>query len=486
MLISPYVCKVVEELTNPYNKSIANKKVKFTNEKFLKKQKFEEYELNLDEYVHFSNITLQQIAGDRHQEHSMIDIKMNYIENIFDMLNLTKIACTGKISLEYNLFVNSRELHKLNIGFMDDLDKLEKNIIVHTYDPPSKINILTKDIKDFIQIRRIVKKIYDRLEGSVCRYGDFTFNSIALAANPKINVTDSEKRYPTEAHANILLIMKNSRTNLITIILYEPHGSTDKKFDLTTKLIRQLNNYFINLIQYHLKEFYKSAGTPYTIDIIEQKSVSCPEGIQTYINDSLGYCELISTLWLYLVLGLFSSSELDPNVKITLVNRLHIVESCLYQLYKTPEELYNVVVNFSVEVINNYLKLINYRKLSIDFTRNFYREMYRKYEDNIHTKIKIASPIVEEPIFKQPIIKQPNCKKCNRKNDCKSRNCVNRICSPPHFYTKYQDMKKIQFLPGETYKPEGNLPKTIGDKCDAHKECCSLRCLNGYCINRTV
>jgi len=343
MLISPYVCKVVEELTNPYNKSIANKKVKFTNEKFLKKQKFEEYELNLDEYVHFSNITLQQIAGDRHQEHSMIDIKMNYIENIFDMLNLTKIACTGKICLEYNLFVNSRELHKLNIGFMDDLDKLEKNIIVHTYDPPSKINILTKDIKDFIQIRRIVKKIYDRLEGSVCRYGDFTFNSIALAANPKINVTDSEKRYPTEAHANILLIMKNSRTNLITIILYEPHGSTDKKFDLTTKLIRQLNNYFINLIQYHLKEFYKSAGTPYTIDIIEQKSVSCPEGIQTYINDSLGYCELISTLWLYLVLGLFSSSELDPNVKITLVNRLHIVESCLYQLYKTPEELYNVV-----------------------------------------------------------------------------------------------------------------------------------------------
>ena len=49
----------------------------------------------------------------------------------------------------------------------------------------------------------------------------------------------------------------------------------------------------------------EAIGKPTGIDIKEQKFLSCPNGIQTYVNDSLGYCALISTLWLYLVLGLF-------------------------------------------------------------------------------------------------------------------------------------------------------------------------------------
>ena len=478
MLISNFVCEEITKLTQPYKKSIENEKVKLRTRDLRKG--FVDYELNIDEYVHFSNAALQKISNNPEYKYSIVDMKMNYIENIFDMLSLTKKACTGKIFLEYNLFVDQSHLYQLKRGYIDNLNKLQKTMTVEyiTHDKLSKINILSKDLTDFINMRRLVKKIYKRLEESTCKYGNFTFNTIALGNYSKINVTDEKIQPHTEGHSNLLLVMKDTTKNIITIILYEPHGRTDKEFDLNMKLTRESNNYFITLLQSHLQEFYKSAGTPYTIEILEQKFVSCPEGIQTYVNDSLGYCELISTLWLYLVLGLFSSTQLNPDVKIALVDRLHIVESCLYKIYKTPQELYNVVVNFSASVINNYLKLINSEKLSNDFIRNFVISMNEKFKDDTSHKI-----IQDEPP-PQLELRKNNCQKCNRKNDCISRNCVNRICSPPNFYTKYQDKKKIKFLHGEIYKPEGNIPKKIGDKCDSHRECCSFRCKDGYCVNR--
>ena len=478
MLITNYVCEEITKLTQPFKKSIENEKVKLRSRSLFSKG-FVDYELNIDEYVHFSNAALQKISNNPEYKDSIVDMKMNYIENIFDMLSLTKKACTGKINLEYNLFVNKPELYQLKRGYMDNLNTLQKTMTIEyiTKDSTlSKINIPTKDIADFINMRRLVKKIYKRLEESTCKYGDFTFNSIALGNYSKINITDEKMQPDTEGHSNLLLVMKDTRKNVITIILYEPHGRTDKEFDLNIKLTRESNNYFITVLQSHLEHFYKSAGTPYIIDILEQKFVSCPNGIQTYVNDSLGYCELISTLWLYLVLGLFSSTQLHPDVKILLIDRLQIVEGCLYRIYKTPQELYNVVVNFSATVINNYLKLINSEKLSNDFIRNFVISMNEKFKHNTYLKI-----IHRDDTPTQLQLGESNCKKCKRKNDCKSRNCVNRICSPPNFYTKYQDKYKIKFLPGEIYKPEGNIPKTIGQKCTLSKECCSSNCKDGYC-----
>jgi hypothetical protein len=245
-------------------------------------------------------------------------------------------------------------------------------------DTDTKLVIDINSRKGDMSMYSLAIEFYKRLEGSVCKYDNFTFNSIALSNNSNIYYIgegDRMEEYFNSAHANILLVMKNNSNGDIKFFLYEPHGS--KVEGNRIKLVEKSNRIFIELLKENLQSIYKMKGKRCNIEILKSVNVSCPKGIQVYVNDSLGYCKLISTLWLYLVLALFSSKEISADMKIELFGNLQVVETCLYDIYKDPKELYNVVVNFSIDVLNNYLTSI----ATEDLVAKFHTKMLQKMKD---------------------------------------------------------------------------------------------------------
>ena len=363
------ICSMIKKLTEPYEKL---KQYQITTKIKTTKQSIS---LFVDAYVHCVNMTLQQLSSSwSDKSHYLIDTKMNYLETIFELLGLAKIACTGKILLKDDLLIDD----------IKDIDDIVSFSSIQTYVQDTKIFsgfiLGSKYIPGVdhdpdeivgysISMREMALEFYKRLEKSTCKYGDFTFNSIALNNMTQLYIKNIP--YFNSGHANILLVMKNSKTREIKFMLYEPHGY-DIDDNIQTKLLRKSSNKFINLLKFHLKQIYRSHDDTYDITILEQTRISCPKGIQSYVNDRLGYCALISAFWLYLVLGLFSSAELDPKDKTYLFDNLHLVETCLYETFRNPKELYGIVVKFSKKVIDNYLKLLTPDK-SDEFYDLFYR-----------------------------------------------------------------------------------------------------------------
>lgn len=380
------ICSVIRSLTKKYEKSIEGRKV---NVRELKRSG-KIFSLDLDKFVHLTNHTLQimqayQISG--------IDMKTEYLENIFQMLGLTKTACTGKINLKYYLkyygtleelqrvYENSFSSSFVNIDYPKALTNMSLNYIQDridiNIDVNTKLIIDINSIKGDMSLHELAIEFYNRLEGSVCKYDNFTFNSIALINDSNIYYYMGEwgkfNSYFKNTHANILLVMKNNRD--IKFFLYEPHGSEVQENQI--KLVQKSGRIFIELFRGALQSIYDMKGTPCNIQIMNSIYVSCPKGIQVYVDDNLGYCKLISTLWLYLVLGLFSSKDISTDLKIQLFENLQVVETCLYNIYRDPKELYNVVVNFSIDVLNNYLGVIASEKL----VKKFYNEMLKEIKD---------------------------------------------------------------------------------------------------------
>jgi hypothetical protein len=354
------ICSIIKKLSSPYTG------LKQTQLRVNINTKKTYVSLFIDAYVHCVNMTLQQLSGSwSPKQHYLVDTKMNYLETIFELLGLSKIACTGKIGLRDDLLIDDIK----DIDNIENIDDIVSFSSIDTYIQDGKkfdgfvlgskyipgFDIEPKEIVGYsISMREMALQFYKRLEESTCKYGDFTFNSIALNNMTQLYIKDTA--YFNSGHANILLIMKNSKTREIKFMLYEPHGSDVDSIQIT--LLRKSSNKFINLLKFHIKQIYRTHDENYNITILEPAKISCPKGIQVYVNDRLGYCTLISTFWIYLVLGLFSSPHLDPEDKIYLFSNLNVVETCLYETYRNPKELYGVVVSFSKKVIDNYLKLL--------------------------------------------------------------------------------------------------------------------------------
>jgi hypothetical protein len=380
------ICSVIRSLTKKYEKSIEGRKVNVRELKVSGKI----FSLDLDKFAHLTNHVLQIMQADKI---SGLDRKAEYLENIFQMLGLTKTACTGKINLKYHLkyygtleefqrvYENSFSSSFVNIDYPKALTNMSANYIQDSID--IDIDIDTKLIIDInsrkgdMNLQALAIEFYNRLEGSVCKYDNFTFNSIALINDSNIyyymGEWDKFKNYFNNRHANILLVMKNNRD--IKFFLYEPHGSEVQENQI--KLVQKSGRIFIELFRGALQAIYDMKGTPCNIQIMDSIYVSCPKGIQVYVDDNLGYCKLISTLWLYLVLGLFSSKDISTDLKIQLFENLQVVETCLYDIYRDPKELYNVVVNFSIDILNNYLVFI----ATEDLVRKFHNKMLQKIKD---------------------------------------------------------------------------------------------------------
>jgi len=444
------ICDKIKQILRPYNKPLHG------DIQISKK-----YTVPKDEYVHFSNMALQMLAntidGRDDDLKKIIKSRMIYLEDIFTMYRINRTACTGRVDLLTNIDLTSQ----------------------HTTQTQIRIKSNTEDTGEFIRIQDFVDEFYNRLESSTCKYGKLVFNSLAIENFATIKYSDTEFR--KSGHANMLVVLKNTETKVIKLLLYEPHGYSEEDDNTYMKYLRDYHVYFIKTIRRYLQKKYKH----FKITFLKPVQVNCPRGVQHYIGDKFGYCKLISTMWLFVLLGLFVS-DLSSEVKIYLSDNLQLIESCLLNF----QNLYNIVINFSTDIINKYLKHFTSQE-TISVFNSLFQISYNLYynpEGGDKREINLLMKRFKKPVdrhidkilnsYVKKFTGRDNCTECTSQSQCKSGNCVNNICSPGHFYSKHKSKADISLLSGQNYNKDGNLPKKLGDLCTNHAECCSENCIS--------
>jgi len=442
-----------------YTSSIKEKKV-------IIRHNTNTYEIPIDEYAHLMNMVIQ------------VDNKMEYTETVFNLLDATKTACTGKIRVQLQ-------------DITDDITKQKIKIINY------KKSFFLDDSRQMLNLAR---ECYNRIEKTSCKYGDnITFTSIALSSN------FLEKDGGDSGHANMLLILKikNKSTETIKFYLYEPHGYQIKdKCILKHVFIKDM--FFRELIE-SIKLVYAIENKTVIIEVINKKGISCPIGIQSHVKDTYGYCEMVSNLWLYMIVYLMKS-DLSDGVKMYIFDNLNFVEKCLI----SNEYIYNILVNFTIKMINIYIvnkirtgapnfsvhlhgRLIDQVVLElhkfhldkrqpalsgykIQLEKRFGPEDEPEDESKQCWGFQCRSRRSTKEKEKEGEFNKDNCADCTSNDECKSNYCEKRLfrgakCKPlmPEYYhdPKFPDARLV-----------------LGSKCENERCNSNGECYSTYCSSK--
>ena len=457
------ICQKINDkiLELDYSKSIKEKKV-------IIRQHTNTYEVPIDEYAHLMNMVIQ------------VENQMEYTETVFKLLDATKTSCTGKTHLDFPYIT-------------DEITK-------------QKIKIINYKKKFFLddsrQMLTLARECYDRIEKTSCKYGDnITFTSIALSSN------FLEKDGGHSGHANMLLILKikNKSTDTIKFYLYEPHG-----FDIQDKSILKhvfIKNMFVSELLESIKQVYAIEKKTVIIEIVNKKGISCPIGIQSYVKDSYGYCEMVSNLWLYMIIYLMKS-DLSDSIKMYIFDNLNFVEKCLI----SNEYIYNVLVNFTIQIINIYI--INKIRTGIpNFSIHLHDRLISLVGTQMHKyhlekgrpplstyKIQLekrfepgdededescwgnvcrsrSRPPKKEKEEKEGEFNKDNCANCTSNDQCKSNYCEKR------YFSKQAKCKPLM----PEYYHDAKFPNArlvLGSKCNDERCNSNGECYSTYCSSK--
>ena len=469
------ICEYVNDIVEVFNKSsIQNKKVTIRDENN------NTYELPFNNYIYHMNSTIQVMAN------------MEYLETIFELNEASKTSCTGKIHLKVedvvDIFTSSNIL-------------LYLSKIYGRIDGDSETSIMGI----------FSKECYKRIEDTACKYGNnLTFTSIALSTH---YVVIQNKEKVNKSHENMLLILKikeNESTDIIKFYLYEPHGYDDKRQSQTIINFASINNIFISQLIKHLEKQYNknlSSTSKVKFQVVDKKSISCPVGIQSYVNDRLGYCKLVSALWIYVIVKIMRTDfVLTDSQKIYLFDNLNIIEECLE---KHPR-LYDILVNFSSDLVNIYISKTLQKnggetflqKLNIRVLK-YYQTQVRLDELKIPTITREEEPIKEEDLsddeeqqeqqkeqvqdkkifknisdlsrlYKRKVkFNKGDCASCVKNEECKSNYCEKRKCKPRmiQYANDPENPKRYRIKPS---KCEGEICKN------------NYQCYSEYCSSKKI
>jgi hypothetical protein len=451
------ICQeIVNNILKKYDKPIQNKKVRIVDKKNSKT-----YDIPIIDYIQICNRVLQNM------NFASGGYVMNYLESIFDMYGMSKTACTGKVKITTIIYENKKDtIHHLYLNLDEELE-----IYKGLETPPNKI------YKEDPMIT-FSKECFERIKKTTCKYNNnYSFTSLAIGNSITINYKNSQL---AGAHSNILFILKNDKTNHIKLMLYEPHG-----YNFTDEITKKVNEYnilFVNDLVQYMEKIQNPYEKTYTFEFMTPREVSLSIGVQSFIGDERGYCALISSFWVYIVLGLLKSN-LNPEY---IFEKPDIIEKCLYVNYE--KELYNIIVNFSVDVIQKYLPDIIGKEKTKQFindslvqTRHLYKKIKKELPPSRKYNVRKERLYEKINIGEQSKNGKNDCDTCTHERDCKSGNCVNGLCSPTHFYTSKRERSKITLLVGQKYKKEGNLPKKLNEECKYNNQCCSQKCIRNIC-----
>jgi hypothetical protein len=286
---------------------------------------------------------------------------------------------------------------------------------------------------------------------------------------------------PDDGHANMFLIVKDGLRS-VKFIMYEPHGSWGTSsstmsayfFSKVTARYRDMKKTFLKL----MTKIFNDRGV--NTHIVNTGVISCPVGIQTKMEDPMGYCVTISLFWLYIFLRLINVYEGDNKDK--LLTDLTEIENSVYSLTGDSDKLYSLIINFTYDFLSffysSYLvpeisninpvpRLINkenYDRLKIIAPttvsirdgnyysthpnsghtnyKHFITTFIKKYNSNIHKFKKIEStdkPKRRRKTRVQPEDTSTNVRKilgsCVEDSDCVSDKCnSDGNCDPPQDY----------------------------------------------------
>jgi len=435
-----------------------------------------------------NKIPLLKLTGYVHLANSAIQCDTNYdlpyIESIYRLANVTN-TCNGIITIEYlalkvegNTLIKIKYDEKTKNSFRPYFYFKYKGNHLHRPVVPG-LDGITYTGKDFVNELLTQKFLY---QYKTCKF-------ISIAVN--LLSTDG-------GHSNMLLIYRETlRSDKVYLMLYEPHGSKGiRSNDENKAQYVKMNNEFIDFV----KNTIKTIAPKNVIFItVEPYKISQKEGIQIYMKDRHGFCYIITSFWLYIILMLIKDQTVTYNPELML--NLNYIEECVFNIieseikkdkkeeeeksvstrptaaasesqpttltvakqgslskYESHQVLYSVIVHFSYEFLTkSYFDYFtpSTRDKFEKFISNF-KELYNRKKknnpDNFNKSIFIKNidytlqpqNISRDEIDKievqavQKIMTKLNGETCGQDDECQSYKCNEGKCSPLDSYGNSQ------------------------------------------------
>ena len=409
--------------------------------------------LTISGFVNLANASLQ----------SNTNFTLPYIESIYKMAG--GHSCNGIIVIKYTAIdkTNNKEY-----DYKTSNDKVKGNfkpyfyfnlkdegkkiyIPINTSIGDKNIYVLNKskhrkrnpddptDYKQYIETR-FTSKFLEQYENINCKF-------ISIAVN----------LLPTEGgHANMLLVYKG--ISKVYLILYEPHGAQGLgSSEGPQQQYKTMKKDFIDFME----KLIKNQGK--TVEILSNEKISETEGIQSYMKDTNGYCYMISSFWLYIILEL-TKIQTDVSRENVFLN-LNLIEKFLYSIvdkeidedkkespqgrlarYNASQVLYSIIVHFSYDFLTKYYMHYFTPGLTPDLYSVFipiYREKYKDmshkrkekfkklvlgYIENTGTDVSPSEKLEIETKANEISKRVTDGLSCKNDKDCLSNKCQGDIC----------------------------------------------------------
>jgi hypothetical protein len=426
--------------------------------------------LRVPAFVNLVNLSLQ----------SNTKFTLPYIESIYQMAEMTS-SCNGIITIRY-LGMSKKQndnFSKCEYNEQKQNDSFKPYLFLQTNDGEKhKVYIPIDTIKasEGVYIAEEYKQISQN-EYSLLKNGNLLQNSFVTKFLQQYK--ESRCKFISIAlslkstgcgHSNMLLIYKGKTSTYL--MLYEPHGAQGLQSS-KPHIVKQYNDMTRSFITFLAGVINVEEGREgrkrrkaRSVEIVNPTTISERIGIQQYIKDRNGYCNMISSFWLYIILNLVKENiYFDKQVEKLFLN-LNYVERCLYSIvdseiekdkklnpkgslhnYHPSQVLYSILVHFSFDFLTKYY--MNYLKPPSELYELFVRELISHYKNEMKDLSKFNELILYEY------------------TDDKGTN-------PPEEY-----LKQIQLNAEE--ETVGVIED--GNSCENHNQCKSTYCKDGICTS---
>ena len=385
---------------------------------------FDKYELTYHEYVYLLLMNNQRYN----------------IRGIF--INKFLPSCTTELDIrtsdngcQYNFSTITSDNKRKNYGPI-----IQRDIDVNTphYDlvrqlihPDTKINKFSLSSNFLSYCNSIVSKVI-----SCDRYFTLMINLI----------------WPIQSsgHKNFLIFEKDEDTKTISILHYEPYGSS------------------VN-IKYRIAELF-SVGMDehgYELEIITDTH----NGLQSYADHDLGFCEWYNEFILYHIFSIIykhNSSHFGTKLPNISIKYWFEFITDFYIKNYSKKETRDIIVNFTWWGITNNLN----EHFTYEFKEEFmeyFRRSVGEFERTNSTRMIISKEMFDE-------LQNKNVTDVRKQQ---IRNNAIEVESA-EFIEEYNNMSYYQRL---LYSINLSTYKRIDSKCDKHTDCFSKCCINSKCMN---
>ena len=337
------ICRDIEPLIEPYINLARSQPVQNVGipVHILKRDRFGKKDqvpiLRLSAFVDLANGALQ----------SNTNFRLPYIQSIYEMAGMTS-SCNGIIVLKYaciNPDTGQRSYY--SITRTEEIYKDYKSYFYFNFDGGSDKKIyvpVVTERNNLYMFRKGDGGIYDPVPpGSIGEeYNDFfqtKFISKFLTQynNPGCKlISIAVYLLPISGgHANMLLIYKG--ISKVYIMLYEPHGAEGLSMaEFRKTQYNKMNNDFIKFMQDLIESQEKERHDRREVKIVRSYQISEAIGIQRYMRDKNGYCYMITSFWLYIILSIINQREKSWRQQAVLEEKfmlnLNYIEQCVYNI----------------------------------------------------------------------------------------------------------------------------------------------------------